>query len=202
MEDSSRGPYDQLKYRQAINTLFRDHWAPHERIWRMLKLARPSFTPELQRAIDVLKKQSYKKKNKKYSIYCRSYDFNESRNYFAPYGRTKNHCDYLNSRHHLIPRSKGGSNHGEDNLIILPHDVHIAIHDIFERRRPHEQVLFLLRQEDHINLWSDWFYESVRGLFSGPLSSIYKATCFQPDYLSTQDLTQTSISSTPTLIYA
>ena len=52
------------------------------------------------------------------------------------------------TKHHLIPTSRGGSNH-PDNLIRVKDTKHQAYHTLFENALPHEAVKILVEQ---------WFY--------------------------------------------
>lgn len=45
--------------------------------------------------------------------------------------------------HHLVPRSRGGSNN-EENLVWLQDNIHVAFHQVFSNKMPHEQIIHLL----------------------------------------------------------
>ena len=47
------------------------------------------------------------------------------------------------SKHHIIPRSRGGANN-EDNIDIVRNDWHRRFHELFSNELPHEQVLSIL----------------------------------------------------------
>ena len=56
--------------------------------------------------------------------------------------------NYQVTRHHIIPRSRGGTNRG--NISMVPHREHNLYHQLFENRTPSEIVQYLNRE-----FWND-----------------------------------------------
>ena len=55
-----------------------------------------------------------------------------------------------NDKHHIIPKSRGGTD-SKDNVIIVNKKKHQAYHLLFINATPEEAVLILIR---------DWFYQN------------------------------------------
>ena len=55
------------------------------------------------------------------------------------------------TKHHIIPRSRGGVNH-DQNYFWMPRDVHNDFHDVFDTLTPIEQLsqlILLFKQSYH-----------------------------------------------------
>jgi len=56
--------------------------------------------------------------------------------------------DEKKSRHHIVPKSRGGSNAGR-NIVIIADDVHKAFHKVFENKTPPEQIKTMMNINGH-----------------------------------------------------
>lgn len=81
------------------------------------------------------------------------------------------------NRHHLYPKSKGGTFHN-DNIIRIDTRVHDAIHLLFENDCPHEQLQRLL-YFSRSALQRD-YYERVMKVITTSKEYIYKDGVFLP----------------------
>lgn len=73
--------------------------------------------------------------------------------------------------HHLLPKSKGGTNH-PDNKLRLRQNQHRALHCLFDNLTPLQQLEFILDLNDSCLQWD--FVQDIENVIDGYKEDVYQ----------------------------
>lgn len=75
------------------------------------------------------------------------------------------------TRHHVVPRSRNGSN-DPDNILKLRKNIHTAFHIIFHNDTPDEQLIRLLSMNSSVLRWE--YKQQIRDIINNWEKDCYK----------------------------